>query len=373
MSGSDSALSILPATPNSEARRVFALCNICGYCNGFCPVFDAASERPALNTNDLAYLAHLCHACRNCLDACQYAPPHRFEINVPRTLERLRWQDYTERLWPAPLAGLLPRSPTRLLAGLALASLLPLLLALIWAPWEQLTQPALVAGDFYRVLPLPIMAGLGGLTLGWAFLSISIRLAGFWHAISAGRPAARLTRAQLSAVLWDLASLRHLNGGGPGCHDAHTRLAPARRWLHQLLVLGLLCALAATLVAAFWHHGLGRPAPYPSDSLPVRLGLLGGLLMLPAGLGFLWIRHRTNPMALAPEASPANAVAIVMLLSVVASGLALLTWRETPAMGALLLAHLGTVYVFFLWLPASKFVHAGYRLLALLRLRLDTR
>lgn len=360
-----------PAT--DEARRILAVCNICGYCNGFCPVFDAARERPALDAGDLAYLAHLCHACRNCLEACQYAPPHAFSVNVPRTLERLRWQGYADYAWPKALTGWLRASGATGLRGLLLALVLPVLLGLWWLPWTQLTQPALAPGDFYRILPLAAMGGLAGLTLGWALLSIGVSLVRFWRAIGADRPPARLTWTGLRAVLWDVASLRHLDGGGPGCRDAHARLAPARRWLHQWLVLGLLFCLAATLLAAFWHHGLGRAAPYPTDSLPVVLGLIGGLLMLPAGLGLLWIRRRTNPLALAPKVQRTETSATLWLLAVVLTGLVLLAWRATPAMGVLLLAHLGAVYGFFLLLPASKFVHAGYRLAVLLRLRLEDR
>ncbi|WPL15815.1 tricarballylate utilization protein B [Thiorhodovibrio winogradskyi] len=376
----------LPTDPRAvteEARRMLAICNICGYCNGFCPVFDAARERPALRAGDLAYLAHLCHACRNCLDACQYAPPHAFGVNVPRTLERLRWRNYADFAWPRALAALFRArvgarrpgvGPTPFLLPLlppALAMLLPMLLGLWWLPWSRLMQGALAPGDFYRILPFSVMVGLGLLTLGWALLSMGISLINFWRAISLGRPPARLTWSGLRAALWDIASLRHLDGGGPGCTDSHTPLAPMRRWLHQLLVLGFLLCLAATLVAAVWHHGLGRAAPYAAASLPVVLGLLGGLLMLPAGLGLWWLRRRTNPLTLAPEMQGGETSATLWLLAVVLSGLALLAGRATPAMGLLLLAHLGAVYGFFLLLPASKFVHAGYRLLAVSRLRLE--
>ena len=39
---------------------------------------------------DIIYLANLCHNCGACFYACQYAPPHEFGINVPRTLADLR-------------------------------------------------------------------------------------------------------------------------------------------------------------------------------------------------------------------------------------------------------------------------------------------
>ena len=49
------------------------------------------------------------------------------------------------------------------------------------------------------------------------------------------------------------------------------------------------------------------------------------------------------------------------------TGLLLLALRETAAMGSLLVIHLGVVGGLFLMLPFSKFPHAIYRAVALLR------
>ena len=64
------------------------VCNACRYCEQYCPVFPAMEERLTFAAADLNYLANLCHNCGECLYACQYAPPHEFGINVPRTLAR---------------------------------------------------------------------------------------------------------------------------------------------------------------------------------------------------------------------------------------------------------------------------------------------
>jgi citrate/tricarballylate utilization protein len=58
---------------------------------------------------------------------------------------------------------------------------------------------------------------------------------------------------------------------------------------------------------------------------------------------------------------------LVTLFMTSASGLALLAFRETRAMGVLLAIHLGLVMALFLTLPYGKFVHALYRFAALLR------
>ena len=59
------------------------ICNACRYCEGFCAVFPAMELRRTFTDQDLKYLANLCHNCRGCYYACQYAPPHEFNLNVP--------------------------------------------------------------------------------------------------------------------------------------------------------------------------------------------------------------------------------------------------------------------------------------------------
>jgi citrate/tricarballylate utilization protein len=56
-----------------------------------------------------------------------------------------------------------------------------------------------------------------------------------------------------------------------------------------------------------------------------------------------------------------------MLFLTAVSGLALLLWRETSAMGPLLALHLGFVFALFITLPYGKFVHGLYRFVALVR------
>ncbi|HBY27540.1 MAG TPA: tricarballylate utilization protein TcuB, partial [Bradyrhizobium sp.] len=58
---------------------------------------------------------------------------------------------------------------------------------------------------------------------------------------------------------------------------------------------------------------------------------------------------------------------ILMLFLTSISGLALLLWRETAAMGPLLALHLGVVFALFITMPYGKFVHGIYRFVALVR------
>ena len=73
--------------PEAEVERVMQVCNACRYCEGFCAVFPAMTQRLEFGKADINYLANLCHNCGACLHACQYAPPHEFASTC-----RKRWR-----------------------------------------------------------------------------------------------------------------------------------------------------------------------------------------------------------------------------------------------------------------------------------------
>ncbi|KAA6186933.1 tricarballylate utilization 4Fe-4S protein TcuB [Thiohalocapsa marina] len=355
----------------AEARRVLGICNACGYCNGFCDLFEASKRRPAATAVDLEHLAHLCHGCRNCLYACQYAPPHAFGVNVPKTLARMRQRSYVERLWPGTWSGWLAAAFRH---GVLTASLVSVgaIGLLLWLVWMSVPSEVLFSahsgvqsgtGAFYRILPWWGMVLIGFLPLGWAMLSIGLSLRRYWRAIA---PPGSVSWRALGSALHDVVVMRNLRGGGPGCNDLDDRASHLRRRLHQTLLVGLLLSFAATLAATFQHHVLGWQAPYPLLSAPVLLGTCGGLAMTCAVVGLARLKRREDRSPTDAEARSLDLAFLGLLFLVAVTGLVLLALRATPAMGVLLAVHLGTVLAFFLLLPYSKFVHAGYRLLSLL-------
>src|SRR4051812_8960337 len=84
-----------------RAQHEMTVCNACRYCEAYCPVFQAMEERRTFSPGDITYLANLCHNCGECLYACQYASPHEFAIDVPKTFSAVRVESYEASAWPA--------------------------------------------------------------------------------------------------------------------------------------------------------------------------------------------------------------------------------------------------------------------------------
>jgi citrate/tricarballylate utilization protein len=190
----------------------------------------------------------------------------------------------------------------------------------------------------------------------------------FWAELG---PAPPVTLATLRQAARDAGRLRYLDGGGDGCfsnEDKSDHGQPDRRRLwHHLTFYGFLACFAATCVATAWHFALGRPAPYPWYDLPVLLGTAGGIGLLIGPVGLLQSKLAREPALRSARLLGADTAFIAMLFLTSLSGLALLVFRDTAAMGVILAGHLGLVFAFFLAMPYGKFVHGIYRFAALVR------
>ena len=157
----------------AHGAHVMTVCNACRYCEQYCPVFPAMEERQTFAKVDLAFLANLCHNCGECLYACQYAPPHEFGINVPKTLAEIRVQSYRDYAWPHALGVAFTRH--NLLTGLGLAAALSALLAI--ATPGTFAQPA-TSADFYAVVPHGVMVTVFGAVFLFAIIAMTV---GVWR------------------------------------------------------------------------------------------------------------------------------------------------------------------------------------------------
>jgi citrate/tricarballylate utilization protein len=348
-----------------HGQHVMTVCNSCRYCEQYCPVFPAMERRLTFTSSDLAYLANLCHNCGECLYACQYAPPHEFGIDVPRTLAKIRMLSYEEFCWPRALAIAFRRQGT--LTALTLAGILTTVM-LVSASFTNpvglfQTRPN---GDFYSVVPHGVMVGLFGSVSLFVIAAIAVGITRFWRDMggvskepSQGDAAGR--------ALVDALTLRHLHSSGVDCTSEQEGRTPWRRMFHHLTFYGFLLCFASTSIAALYHSVFDWQAPYGYGSLPVILGTLGGVGLLIGPAGLFWLRRSRDEALMDPAQKGLDESFILMLFLTSMTGLLLLVLRNTAAMGVLLIVHLAVVLALFVTLPYGKFMHGFYRTAALVK------
>ncbi|EBZ6136266.1 tricarballylate utilization protein TcuB [Salmonella enterica subsp. enterica serovar Enteritidis] len=365
--------------PEAEVERVMQVCNACRYCEGFCAVFPAMTQRLEFGKADIHYLANLCHNCGACLHACQYAPPHEFAINVPKAMAQARLETYQQYAQPAAFGALYRRAG--ITVALALIVGLTLFLLLAMALKGSLIHPPL-AGDFYQIFPHSLLAWMFGSVF---VLAIGLLMAGvirFWREISPGVPRS----AEIAEASHNALTLKYLDGGhGKGCNEADDAFTLLRRRFHHFTFYGFMLCFAATVVATGYHYVAGWEAPYPFFSLPVMLGTLGGIGLLIGPAGLLWLNLRRSPLHGDARQKPMDRGFILLLFLTSLTGLALLAGRDTSGMGILLAGrdtsgmgillalHLGVVMALFLTLPYGKFAHGFFRCAALLKWAVEKR
>ena len=298
------------ADPIREGERIMTICNACRYCEGYCAVFPAMERRLTFSESDLHYLANLCHNCAECYDACQYAPPHEFAVDVPQTFAAIRRQSYRR------------------------APVLPITLACLIG-FVSLTRG--------RPLSHGTSVAIFGIVALAASLLIALGLTRNWL---------RSAKGAIAPALRDALTVHYIN---PADHKS-------RGLFHHCVFYGFAFCFAATSVAAFYHYVVSYRAPYPLLSAPVILGTLGGLGLLIGTAGLYTQRRATSDTGF-----------IALLFWTTLTGFAVLAFRDTFASGWLLAIHLAIVMALFLTMPYGKFVHGLYRFAALVRYHAESR
>ena len=127
------------------------------------------------------YLANLCHNCGACLYACQYAPPHEFQLNFPRVLAQVRKETYKKYAWPGFLARAFERN------GVVVEprhrreprARLPLHGA-HGGPRAALSAWSDAQGSFYAVIPHQAMVGVFGAVFAFVVVAFVMSFVRFW-------------------------------------------------------------------------------------------------------------------------------------------------------------------------------------------------
>ena len=340
-----------------EADRLMTICNSCRYCEGLCAVFPAMEMRQSFADADLNYLANLCHNCGACYVDCQFAPPHEFAVNVPRTLENVRRESYGTYAWPVAIQPVFQRN------GLAVSIAVALSLAVFVLGFALAHDRSILfaGGDFYRLMPHKVMAAIFLSVCAFALVAIWMGFLNFWREVGRSDIGGRA----LWQAVKDAASLRYLDGGGAGCYAQDEKMDDRRRWYHHLTFYGFLLCLASTTSGTVLHYIFSHPAPYGWYELPQVLGTLGGIGLMIGPIGLLAERRRRDKDIRGDGQSGMATAFILMLLLTALTGLLLMLLRLTPAMGVMLALHLGVVFSLFLTMPYGFFVHGIYRFAAL--------
>ena len=356
----------------AEAERVLAICNACRYCEGYCAVFPALERRLSFDEGDIHYLGSLCHNCGSCLYACQYAPPHEFRLDFPRVMAEVRGETYRKFATPAALGALFRRNGLVATATMVASVLLAFAFLVAYAGADRFASAWSDAqGAFYAILPHGPMTAIFGIAFLLAIAALAASFARFWRAT--GEKAGELARRPSAEAAHDAFTLRYLDGGGIGCTYPDAKPSYARRRFHHLTFYGFLLCFAATSVATIYHYVFGWKAPYPFVSVPVILGTLGGIGLLVGPAGLVWLKMRRDPELADPKQDGMDVAFLALLFLTGLTGLALLAFRESAAMGSLLAIHLAFVLAMFATMPYGKFVHAIYRFAALARYHVERR
>jgi citrate/tricarballylate utilization protein len=349
----------------TEAERIITICNACRYCEGICAVFPAMERRRTFSDKDLIFLSNLCHNCRGCYYACQYAPPHEFNVNVPKTLQKLRVRSYVDGVWPGFLAGMFQRNG--LIISLSTVTLMIFIALFVFSKGASVVFSShLGGGAFYRIIPY---AGIIILTSLISLYALVTMIIGVFRLLNQTdqKLSGLFKGCALLGATADTLRLRYLGGGGHGCNYPDESFSYARRRLHHMVFYGFLLTLTSTMTAAFYENFMSRTAPYPFWSLPVIMGTLGGLMLMIGSGGMFIFKMRSDKEPSNPELLGMDLVFSMLLFLISLTGLLLLVLRETPVMGILFIIHFGLVLGFFLTLPYGKFLHALYRYAALVQ------
>ena len=363
---------LLKTDSAAEAERIMTICNACRYCEGHCAVFPAMTKRLQFSPADRGYLANLCHNCGSCYHHCQYAEPHEFDVNVPKTMAELRVDTYEAAAWPAFLGRSFQHNGiwSALITVVALIAFLGGAAAMI--------DPAVLfgghGGNFYAVLSHNTMVTIFGLVALFVLAAIVIGMARFWRLIGAP-PLKEAGPRDIAIALHDALTLKYMRGGSDlGCAYPEEAPSQLRRLFHQFTFLGFLLCFAATSVGTLYHYVFGWVAPYGYLSLPSLLGTLGGLGLIIGPIGLVVLKHRAARHPVQNAATKQlDAAFLVLLFLTSLTGLALTAGRGTEALGLLLVIHLGVVLALFLSMPYGKMIHGFYRLLALIGYAMEQR
>ena len=196
-----------------EAQRCTTICNACRYCEGFCAVFPVMELRRKFTDQELKYFANLCHNCRGCYYACQYAPPHEFNLNYPMVMAKLRKETWEEFAWPKFLGRFFETNGFYVFLVSLLCTLIFVAGALIVKGPQTFFSPITGAGSFYHIVPYWLMLGLFTLVFVAGLVCLGMSVRNFWKG-TGSKPGEIWRLSNHIKAIKDAFTLRYLDGNG---------------------------------------------------------------------------------------------------------------------------------------------------------------
>lgn len=341
------------------ATKSCIICNSCRYCEGLCAVFPAMEKYREFSPKEIDYLANLCHQCSECFYDCQYAPPHEFNVSLPKQFAQIRQESYKKYAFPSFLGKAFDKSAWLTTLLLVVALFIGFFIASSYA-----YEGKEAVGDFFILIPYSYMVSTFSLVSLFVLFALIAGCVKFARAIELERVSTKVFLQSLKDAL----TLKYLGGHkGEGCTYPSETRSNVRRIFHHLSAYGFLCCFIATSLGAFYHHFLHIYAPYDMTELPKLFGTIGGILLCFGVLGLFLVKLMADKEIVDEKSVSMDYAFLCMLFIVSLSGLFLMWVRESEILSFALWLHLSVVLVFFIMIPYSKFVHIFYRFLALLQ------
>jgi citrate/tricarballylate utilization protein len=331
--------------------------------------------RRTFKESDVLYLANLCFDCRACYYACQFAPPHQFAVNIPEIFSQIRTETYQDYSWPRLLARMVKSNATAamiLTAACVVVVFAFVLLAQGPAVLFGTRVTEIGDGSFFRVVPYVAMVVPPSIISLFVLGVFSVGVFRFW-ADTRGTPGEMFDLSAFLKASRDAFGMRYLKGDGSGCNYPSEQFSHLRRVFHHFTFYGFLLDLASTTTAAIYHHFFHWEAPYALNSLPVVLGVAGGIGLFIGPLGLLYLKWKSDRTPGDGTMMRMDVSFILILFVTSLTGMILLAFRNTAAMGTLLALHLGVVAAFFIMIPYGKLAHVVYRYSALIKNAVEQR
>jgi citrate/tricarballylate utilization protein len=335
-----------------EAARQLQLCNACRYCEGYCAVWEALDRRNEVGRNDVLYFSSLCHDCGQCFTVCPFTEPHEYDLNIPKALGSVRLDSYSANIRPGFMTKLIEFSSiaTSIVIALSMTAMFLFVLFNKGTLTGNFTFAEVISPFEYRLVTVSIYA--------YVLILWGIEGHRYWSQINNG---IRL-KAGLGAIFGGLADAfghENFKGGGAGCTYPDSRNRKFRLIFHPMVFFGFLVALVSISF-------------YPSFGLPFRVVyLLGSGMMFAGASGLLYGKIISGSAGYNSGMRKIDLPFTLLLNLGGLTGVLLVLFYGFGFDWSIFLVHDAFIFTLFLLAPFGKFIHPIFRILALIKNRME--